>query len=95
MLGDPYGAQNLSARPNVDVPTNHGSADARRMQAHSNLLKNKAINTNCGKGMNDNTIRVRDQQPPTNLAGQRDVGPRDGRPKPVPQDENLAHEVRD
>lgn len=59
------------------------------------LMKYQTVHADPRIRMDDDPVRVRDQQTAANLARQRDVSARDNRPEPVWQHEQLAITGRD
>ena len=72
-----------SPRTDVHMATNARYAGLRGSNCH--LLKKEAIGPDFSAGMNDDPVRVRDEQSAANIAIDWNISPRDNRPKTMPQ----------
>ena len=78
-------------RAGADIDMTADFRDARPIPAtQRDLMEDQTVHANPGFRMNDDPVWVRDQQAASNLARQRDIGARNGRPEAVWQHEQLA-----
>jgi hypothetical protein len=87
-------ADNLSARRNVDVPSDHRRTGFAAC-SYGNLLKNNAVGTNSRVRMDNNPVRMRYQQSAADRDIQWDFRPRYCRPKAMLQNVPLSADEAD
>jgi hypothetical protein len=75
--------QNFSSRPDVDMTADSGRATLTNTERH--LLEQQAIRADFSLRMDDDAVRMRQQQATAQLAIQRNVGAGDYAPASVPQ----------
>src|SRR5579872_100440 len=73
------GTNDLGARANVHMTAEAG--DTAASISDGDLLKEKAVGTDLGIGMNNDTVGMWNQQPAGNVAVERDVRAGDNRPE--------------
>jgi len=83
MVAYPDRPQNLGARTDVDMTADSGHATV--VGADGDLLEQQAIRADLGVWMDDEAIRMRQQQTASQLAIQRNVGASHHAPASVPQ----------
>jgi len=86
--------QDLCASSDVDMTADDGGAWLTP-RAQRDLLKDETVYANCCVGMNDNSVRVRDQYSPANLTGEGYIGPGDNAPKAMAYNEPIAKNTRE
>ncbi len=84
--------QNLRARSDVNVASDLGNP-ALVAIAQSHLLEDQAVDANFRVGMNNNAVRMWDEEAAPDLTGQRDICAGDDAPKAVAQDKNFAEKI--
>lgn len=93
MGADAHRPQDSGSGADIDV-----AADLRNATSiacsDSNLLKNQTFHADAGFGMNDDAVRMRDEQAAAYAAGQRDIGAGDHAPKAMAQNKIFAQEDR-
>ena len=81
--------QYLCAGSDVDMAAD--DRDTRSTpDAQSDLLKNETIYANRGVGVNDDSVGMRDQEPPANLTGKGYIRAGYNAPEPVADDQPIA-----
>lgn len=86
-----YATQHLRPRTDVDVPSDLRRAGSRLGCTQRHLLEYEAIGSDSHFGMDDDSVRMRQQQPAANLAAEGDLGPRYDAPHPVPNDGDSTY----
>lgn len=81
--------QDLGAGSDVDMTANLGNS-AAPAAAKCDLVENQAVHPDFCVWMYDDAVRMGDQQPAADLAGQRYLGPGHHAPEAVTQDYELA-----
>lgn len=84
VISDDDAPQELGAGADVDMPSDD-RCSARSHRSQRDLLKNQAVWPDLCIGMNHHAIRVGQQQPASDLAGQGDVRTRYSTPETVPK----------
>jgi len=84
MVAHPDRSEQLGARTDVHMTSNNGSASCGQ-GSQSHLLKDDAVGPDSRIRMDHHPGRMGQHQSATQLAIERDIGPRDSAPEAVPQ----------
>jgi hypothetical protein len=88
------GSQNLRSSPNIDVAGNFGNAATLVVARYRYLLKNLAVNADCGFRMNDNSVGMINPETASYSAVEGDLCASDYAPESMSQDTPFANAGR-
>nr|WP_240535733.1 hypothetical protein [Bradyrhizobium sp. STM 3809] len=87
---DAHRSQDLGSRTDVDMIADRGNGAAAFDRANRNLLKQKAIYADLGVGVDDDPVRVWNQEAPSDVAIEGDISPCNDAPEAMAKNQNLA-----
>jgi hypothetical protein len=93
VVTDGNGPENLCASADIDMVADHGQSFNATTASECNLLKYKAIDADPGARVDDDSIRVRDQEASADVAIERNVGSRHDAPKPVAEHDPFSRDI--
>jgi hypothetical protein len=93
MISNVNRSEDFCSPTNIDMSTDSRQSGLT-VGPYRHLLGNNAIDANPGRGMDNDPIRMIDQQAPTNVTTERDFGAGHDTPEPVAEDEIFAGQHR-
>jgi len=93
VVADGNGPQNLCARADIDMVADYGESLNAAAASKCNLLKYKAVDSDLGARVYDDSVRVRDQEASTDIAIKRNVGSRHDAPKSMAKHDPFSSDI--
>jgi hypothetical protein len=92
MVPNCYSTEDFRARPNIDMSAESRKARYWASRSDRYLLEDQAVRSNGRTRMNDNSVRMNQEQAAAKIAVQRNICAGDDGPKPMLKDPVVAQQ---